>query len=601
MMAAYASAAWAILAPALGNHLWQSTWVAAIAGALALTMRKHEARVRYALWLTASLKFLVPFSLLVTAGSHFTWPHATPARAPQLSSIVRQAGQPFVVEPGFSSAAHVPSGIPSGVFPFLVFAVWLGGFIAILFAWWLRWRRMSVLVRASMPMQEGPETAALLHLQRRMRIRIPVALRSTATPVEPGIFGIFRPVLLLPGNITDRLAGAHLESVLAHELCHVRRRDNLASAVHLLVEAIFWFHPLVWWIGARLLDERESACDEAVLKLGNDPEVYAESILQTCRYYLESPLPCVSGITGSDLKMRIVRIMLQGVTKKLSLSRKLLLAVAGVGAVSGPIVFGIFNSPQSRAQTPEPAGPRSGFEVASVKPSAPSDLRGSTFQFTPDGGLRVTNGTLKGIIETAYDVRQFQISGGPGWLNTERYDILAKSASDGNGDQVESIKETRIRLQWLLAQRFQLKVHRDTKELPVYVLALGKKGSKLIEAEAPSAPGSSATGIQARCGQMVGTSASMVNLAVYLSRQLDRSVLDRTGLSGKYNFQLEWTPDAGPCSAPSNGGSPGAAISSPDGASIFTALQEQLGLKLEATKGPVDIIVVDRAEKADAN
>src|SRR5580658_6682910 len=131
MMAAYASAALANLAPALGNHLWQSTWVAAIAGALALTMRKHEARVRYALWLTASLKFLVPFSLLVTAGSHFTWPHATPARASLLSSIVRQAGQPFVVEPGFSSAAHVPSGIPSGVFPFLVFAVWLGGFIAI--------------------------------------------------------------------------------------------------------------------------------------------------------------------------------------------------------------------------------------------------------------------------------------------------------------------------------------------------------------------------------------------------------------------------------------------------------------------------------------
>ena len=346
MIAGYASAAWANLAPALGNHLWQSTWFAAIAGALALTMRKQEARVRYALWLTASLKFLVPFALLVSAGSHFTWPHATPARTSQLSSIVQQASQPFVVEPGFSSAAHAPGGIPSGVFPSLVLAVWLGGFMAILFTWWLRWRRMSAAVRASIPLLEGPDTAALLHLRGRMRIRTPVALRSTATAIEPGIFGIFRPVLLLPANITDRLAGAHLESVLAHELCHVRRRDNLTSAVHMLVEAIFWFHPLVWWIGARLIEERESACDEAVLKLGNDPEVYAESILQTCRYYLESPLPCVSGITGADLKSRIVRIMSEGATRRLTLARRVLLAAAGIAAVSAPVVLGILDVPR---------------------------------------------------------------------------------------------------------------------------------------------------------------------------------------------------------------------------------------------------------------
>ena len=122
MITAYASAAWANLAPALGNHLWQSTWIATIAGALALTMRKHEARVRYAVWLAASLKFLVPFALLVSAGSHFAWPHATPARAARLSTVVQQASQPFVVEADFSSSAHATGGIPSGVFPALVFA-----------------------------------------------------------------------------------------------------------------------------------------------------------------------------------------------------------------------------------------------------------------------------------------------------------------------------------------------------------------------------------------------------------------------------------------------------------------------------------------------
>ena len=93
----------------------------------------------------------------------------------------------------------------------------------------------------------------------------------------------------------------------------------------------------------------------------------------------------------------------------------------------------------------------------------------------------------------------------------------------------------------------------------------------------------------------------MANLAVYLERQLRRPVVDRTGLSGRYNFQLDWTPDSGPCAAPIDEGGPGTPVSSPDGPSIFTAVQEKLGLKLESTKGPVAVIVVDHAEKADEN
>jgi bla regulator protein BlaR1 len=127
--------------------------------------------------------------------------------------------------------------------------------------------------------------------------------------MEPGVVGIFRPVLLLPEGILDRLTPAQLEAIVAHELCHVRRRDNLTAAIHMVVETIFWFHPLVWWIRARLIDERERACDEEVLRLGNQAEVYAESILEACKLYLESPLACVSGVTGSDLKKRIESIM----------------------------------------------------------------------------------------------------------------------------------------------------------------------------------------------------------------------------------------------------------------------------------------------------
>jgi uncharacterized protein (TIGR03435 family) len=247
----------------------------------------------------------------------------------------------------------------------------------------------------------------------------------------------------------------------------------------------------------------------------------------------------------------------------------------------------------------QPAAPA--FEVASVKPSPP-DARGSTYNFTNGGGLTVQNGTLRGIIEMAYDVRDFQISGGPAWLDTARFDIFAKSAAGDPQMQTatrqERIAESRRRLQTLLAERFQLKVHPETKQLPVFALVVGKNGSKLKNLADVAADAGG--GISSGCGRMTGTRTQMANLALVLSRQLGRPVLDRTGLTGRYDFQMEWTPDNGPCAAPADGASPGAG-SSTDGPSIFTALQEQLGLKLDSTKAPVEIVVVDHAEKAEGN
>src|SRR5256884_8691584 len=119
---------------------------------------------------------------------------------------------------------------------------------------------------------------------------------------------------------------SQLKAIITHELCHVRRRDNLAATLHMLVEAVFWFHPLVWWIGARLVDEREHACDEEVLKLGSDPQAYAEGILKVCEFYVESPLLCAAGATGSNLKKRIEAIMTHRTAHQLEGGKKLLLA-----------------------------------------------------------------------------------------------------------------------------------------------------------------------------------------------------------------------------------------------------------------------------------
>src|SRR5437773_11545961 len=140
-------------------------------------------------------------------------------------------------------------------------------------------------------------------------MRKPAEMFSSRTSLEPGIFGIARPVLIWPEKLSERLEDAHLDAILAHEVWHVRRRDNLAAAVHMVVEAIFWFHPLVWWLGSKLVEERERACDEEVLALGGERQVYAESILKVCEFCVGSPLACVGGVSGADLTKRIAYIV----------------------------------------------------------------------------------------------------------------------------------------------------------------------------------------------------------------------------------------------------------------------------------------------------
>jgi beta-lactamase regulating signal transducer with metallopeptidase domain len=184
-------------------------------------------------------------------------------------------------------------------------------------------------------------------------------VRSSPGLLEPGVVGLFHPILLLPAGIEERLQQPQLKAVLAHELSHARRRDNLTSAIHMIVETVFWFHPLVWWIGARLMEERELACDEAVLSLGNEPLAYAEGILAVCKSYLESPLSLVSGVTGANLKKRIHAILAGHIAGDLNFAKKLCLAAAAIAALTIPIVAGISTSATGISAEARPAAPDS--------------------------------------------------------------------------------------------------------------------------------------------------------------------------------------------------------------------------------------------------
>jgi uncharacterized protein (TIGR03435 family) len=215
------------------------------------------------------------------------------------------------------------------------------------------------------------------------------------------------------------------------------------------------------------------------------------------------------------------------------------------------------------------AAPR--FEVAAVRPAKGDS--GSSGINTAHGRVDAYNVTLKRCIMGAYGIGPNQISGGPAWMETERFEITAKADRPVDGDVLMTM------LQTLLAERFQLAMHRESRPMQVYVLDLARKGPKLEKGD-----GAGASTNNGR-GDLVARNITMDRFAEVLSRQMDLPVVNRTGLDGVFNLRLQWAPER----------------SAVDGPSVFTAIQEQLGLRLRAQKVPMEILVIDHAERPGEN
>jgi TonB family protein len=327
---------------AAASHIWQSTVVALGAGAIALMLKTNRAPVRYWVWFAASMKFLVPFAALSTAARAIRWPD---------SVMPIDTASPVHV---FFNATALPP-VSDNLSRTLVF-VWLAGTLIVLARWWREWRRIAAIVDAAEIVTDGPVHQATRRLERAAGITTPTTIVSSDSSLEPGIFGVVKPVMIWPRSLSTGLGDAQIESLVAHEMSHLRRRDNLPATLQMLVTATFWFHPMVWWIGTRLVEERERACDEQVLALGQSPATYAAGIVKTCELCLASPLVNVPGVTGGDLKRRITRIMRNESGAPLGPIKKGALTLAAVLVLMAPLAAGVTPSAQNEdaVQAPRP-------------------------------------------------------------------------------------------------------------------------------------------------------------------------------------------------------------------------------------------------------
>lgn len=568
------------------NHLWQSTVFAAAAWALALALRKNRAAVRHAIWLAASLKFLIPFSLLIAAGSRIEWrPVAALDPAPaQFTRMVGQVAEPFSLDLEQPARGEEPSS----PLPAILFGVWAAGSAICVFSWLRAWLRARAAVRCAAPTGWIGD----------------VEIRSGSSRIEPGVFGILRPVLLLPEGIEERLTPEQIRAIIAHEMAHVRRRDNLWSAMHMLVETVFWFHPAVWLIRARLEQERETACDEAVLGESVKPEVYAQGILNVCRHFLEPRPACVSGVSGADLRKRIEAIMADRVAGKLNPARRALLAAATLATVAGPVAIGLIGIPSMRAQE------KLSFDVASIKINKSEDpRRGFNFE---SGRFVAYKLPLDTLIALAYDLPLIRrsISGGPDWTRTENFDVEGKADMPAGTSSKERETRMKLMLRTLLAERFRLELRREKKDMPVYVLMVAKNGPKLKKADieekdCPQGPvngnnchvinGGRGRGLHARA-------ADMNDVALFVANWLDRPLIDKTGLKDLYQLDTEGWVDNAPRPPRPDGTvtDEDIAAADPTRPTVFMMFQK-LGLKMEGQKAPVDVYSIEHAEQPAAN
>lgn len=580
------------------HFIWQGTAVA-IFYAAGRAWLARGAAARYCLG-CAALAVMMAAPVVtweVLGGGAETGPVA-PDRTATIPSFRSIAAAPVAALP-MEARTAVPTHREAGFLPWVV-GIWMLGAMVL----WIRLMCGWAAAAGARATTSRPAPAEwqrrLDEIRARMRVARPVRLLVSAWVQSPVAIGWLRPMVLAPVGALSGLPAEYLEALLIHELAHIRRQDYLVNLLQSAAEALLFYHPAVWWISGHIRAEREACCDDIAVRETGDVVAYASALLE-----MESQragLRLAMAASGGSLADRVARLLGESRPKPQSGPGQ---AIA-IGAVLLAAAYGLFAQPQEH-----PA-----FQVASIKPNTQTGPNFRGVRPEPGGRLTVHNAPLLMLIQNAYQLQAYQVIGGPEWVNTDGYDIEAKP--DHDTDRPEMLRM----LQTLLADRFKLAIHRETRELPVYGLAAAKGGLRMPPPKDPNCGAIESSGApqppagEAPCGRvmidmsmggirMLGRTVEMSRLVEILAAALGRPVLDRTGFSGKLDVSLKFTRDEMTEGLPGSGGSrdPSDTIApgNPGMPNIAAALEEQLGLKLEKTKGPVEVVVIDHVERPTAN
>jgi beta-lactamase regulating signal transducer with metallopeptidase domain len=420
---------------ALLDHLWQSTLFCGGVWVLTLALRGNRAAVRHGLWVAAAVKFLIPFSVLFSAGAFMSF--ATPADAgPPMFGVDMEVATP-VISPALSLREAARD--PAPVLLILLGLAWIAG-ASIVVARWLRaWWAAESITRAARPAPGAPTD-----------------VRVTEADIEPAVARVFRPVVLLPAALLGRLAPSQLEAVIAHERAHIARHDNFFAHLQRIVETLFWFYPLVWWIGRRQVDERERACDESVLDHGHDCAAYAEGILAVCRHsFAATHSEAVASALSGDLSLRIKNILGTARPHALGALKAAALSIATVTVAAGPLAAGAVDDAARRHVSFTNNARLLQDAVVYV---GPAHVIGDPDFAASGNEVRIHSTTLRELVAAAYDVKTMNVTGGGDWLDSPRYEIRAElPGSLADPDEFDP-RALRGVVNKLLASRFDLQI-----------------------------------------------------------------------------------------------------------------------------------------------
>jgi len=409
---------------------------------------------------------------------------------------------------------------------------------------------------------------------------------------SPMAVGFLKPAVILPDSLLSDLEPVELDHVLLHESAHLARFDDWTNLGARILAGALALHPVALWILRQIDREREIACDEWVVSRTGQARDYAACLARMCERQWSQQQTLASGIFGRqsrifqriELLLKPERKFSSGVAISRIVWSCIALLALGAGTSLAPRLVAF-------AQQSRPS-----FEVASIKPGDPNERRRGIGN--RGNQVEVLNFPLKEMIGWAYGVQKHQIFGGPKWIDSDLFTIEARPSAatpllppeDPNG-------VLRLMLQSLMEDRFKLAIHRETRMEPIYELVLAKGGPKLKKSAGPGADGRQ--GIFGRPGRWDATNQGVGALIGMLSSTLGRPVRDKTGITGRYDYTLVFTepPEPVPGVSPAEAAPP---VDS-NAPSVFTALQEQLGLKLESTRGPVEVLVVDNAERPEPN